>query len=77
MGLPMKTIRISDATYRAIADAAIHPFRSTARRMPDGDWLVEIADDTCERIESASLPGEADDDTILRALHLHSGRPDN
>ena len=77
MGLPMKTIRISDATYRAIAEAAIDPFRSTATRLPDGDWLVEIADDTCERIESARLPGETDDDTILRALHVHSGRPDN
>ena len=73
----MKTIRISDATYRAIAEAAIYPFQSTARRLPDGDWLVELADDTCERIESARLPGETDDDTILRALHVHSGRPNN
>ena len=36
-----------------------------------------IADDTCERIEGARLPGETDDDIILRALHVHSGRPDN
>ena len=42
----MKTIRISDATNRAIAETAIYPFHSTARRLPDGDWLVELADDT-------------------------------
>ena len=73
----MKTIRISDATYRAIAEAAVLPYRGTTRRLPDGDWLIELADDTCERIEGARLPGETDDDIILRALHVHSGRPDN
>ena len=73
----MKTIRISDATYCAIAEAAIYPFHSTAKQLPDGDWLVELADDTCERIEGARLPGETDDDAILRALHVHSGRPNN
>ena len=73
----MKTIRIIDATHRAIAEGAIYPFHSTARRLPDGDWLVELADNTCERIEGARLPGETDDDAILRALHVHSGRPNN
>ena len=73
----MKTIRVSDATYCAIAEAAIYPFHSTARRLPDGDWLVEIADDTYERIQEHRLPGETDDDIILRALHVHSGRPNN
>ena len=74
---PMKTIRISDATYHAIAETAIYPFHSTARRLPDGDWLVELADDTYERLRSHRLPGETDDDAILRALHVHSGRPNN
>ena len=73
----MKTIRIIDATYCAIAEAAVLPYSGTGRRLPDGDWLVELADDTCERIEGARLPGETDDDIILRALHVHSGRPDN
>ena len=73
----MKTIRISDATNRAIAETAIYPFHSTARRLPDGDWLVELADDTYERLRSHRLPGETDDDAILRALHVHSGRPNN
>ena len=52
---PMKIIKISDATNRAIAETAIYPFHSTARRLPD----------------------ETDDDTILRALHVHSGWPNN
>ena len=48
----MKTISISDTTHRAIAKAAVLPYRGTGRRLPDGDWLVEIADDTCERLRS-------------------------
>ena len=71
----MKTIRISDVANRAIADAAIFEFRQTGRRLPDGDWLIEIEDDTYERLRSHRLPGETDDDTILRALHVHFGRP--
>ena len=73
----MKTMRISDATNCAIAEAAIHPFRSTATRLPDGDWLVELEDATYERLRAHRLPGETDDDVILRALHVHSGRSNN
>ena len=67
-GAPLKTVRIRDATYRAIVDAAVLPY---------GDWLVEIADDTYERLRSHRVLGETDDDTILWALHVHSGRPNN
>ncbi len=73
----MKTIRISDATNRATADAAIYPFRSTAARLPDGDWLVPVDDEVYRRIEDNRLPSETDDDLILRALHVHSGRATN
>ena len=73
----MKIIRIIDATNRAIAEAAVLPYPGTGRRLTDGDWLIELADDTCERIEGARLPGETNDDTILRALHVHSGRPNS
>ena len=73
----MKTVRISDAAYRDIADAAIYPFHSTARRLPDGDWVVPVDDEVYQRIEDNRLPGESDDDVILRALHVHSGRPNN
>ena len=73
----MRTIRISDATNRAIADAAIYPFRATAKRLADGDWLVPVDDEVYQRIEDKRLPGETDDDVILRALHVHSGRPNN
>jgi len=70
----MKTIKVSDAAYRAIADAAILPFRSTGDRLSDGDWLVPVEDDTYERIQDARLPGETDDDTVQRMLHAYHGR---
>ena len=70
----MKTIKVSDAIYRAIADAAILPFRSTGDRLPDGDWLVPVEDDTYERIQDARLPGETDDNTVQRMVLAHHGR---
>ena len=76
-GAPMKTVRISDATNRAIIDAAIYPFHSTATRLPDGNWLVPVDDEVYQRIEDNRLPGESDDDVILRARHVHSGRASN
>lgn len=47
----MRTIRVSDVTYRAIAELALLPFRSTATRQPDGTWLVPVEDDTYERLD--------------------------
>jgi len=73
----MKTIKVSDATYRAIADAAILPFRSTGNRLPDGDWLIPVEDETYERLREKRLPGETVDDTIQRMIHVHFGRPNN
>ena len=77
MGFTVKTIRISDATNRAIIDAAIYPFHSTATRLPDGDWLVPVDDEVNQQIENNRLPGETDDDVILRVLHVNSGRANN
>ena len=66
----MKTIKISDATYRAVADAAILPFRSTGQQQPDGSWLVPVEDDTLERLNQVRLPGESDDDAVMRLIRF-------
>ena len=73
----MKTFHVSDATYRAIADIAVLPFHSTATHQPDGSWLVPVEDDTWEALQQQRLPGESDDDTILRVIHRFQGRPMN
>ncbi len=73
----MKTIHVSDATYRAIAEAAILPFRSTATRQADGSWLVPVGDDTWEALQKERLPGETDDDTVLRIIRRHRGQKPN
>ena len=73
----LKTVRIRDATYRALMEATILPLDSSDCRPVDGDWLIRLGDDTYERLRSHRLPGETDDDVILRALHVHSGRPNN
>lgn len=71
----MRTIRVSDATYRAIAALALLPFRSTAMRQPDGTSLVPIEDNTYERLEAHRLPGESDEDTVQRLIHRYRGQP--
>jgi len=72
-----KTIRVGDATYRAIAEEAILPFRSTATRQADGSWLVPIEDDTWEALRRQRLPGESDDDAVMRIIRRHRGqKPD-
>ena len=73
----MKTIEVSDATYRAIADEAILPFRSTATRRADGSWLVPVDDDTWEALQKERLPNESDDDAVLRIIRRHRGEKPN
>jgi hypothetical protein len=51
----MKTIHVSDATYREIIGLAALPFRHTGTRQPDGSWLIPIDDDTGERLERMRL----------------------
>ena len=72
-----KTIRVSDATYRAIAGEAILPFCSTAARQPDGSWLVPVSDDVWEMLQQVRLAGETDDDAILRAIREYHGKKPN
>ncbi len=73
----MKTIRVGDATYRAIAEEAILPFHSTAARQPDGSWLVPVEDDTYDLFQQARLAGESDDDIVMRAIRDYHGKKPN
>jgi len=45
--------------------------------MADGDWLVPVEEDTYERLQNQRLPGETDDDTVQRMIHVYFGRPNN
>lgn len=69
----MKSVRISDATYRAIADLAILPFRSTATRQADGTWMVPLSGETWNRLQARRLPDEDDDDLIQRIIRNYRG----
>lgn len=73
----MKTINVSDATYRAIAEEAILPFRSTATRQANGNWLVPIADDTWDALQKERLPDESDDEAVMRIIRRHRGQKPN
>ncbi len=49
---------MGDYCAAVLTEAAVLPFRSAGRQLADGDWLVELADDTYERIQEHRLPGE-------------------
>jgi hypothetical protein len=70
----MKTIRLSDATQRAVMEQALLPFQPTGVRQPDGFWLTPVSDETWERLEAQRLPGESDDDLVMRILRAYEGR---
>jgi hypothetical protein len=70
----MPLIRMTDATYTALARLAIGTFRPTGTRQADGTWLVPIDQDTWDRIHAMRLPGETDEDVIQRVIHQHLGR---
>ena len=70
----MPLIRMTDATYTALASLAIGTFRPTGARQVDGTWLVPIDQDTWDRIDTMRLPGETDEDVIQRVIHQHLGR---
>lgn len=69
----MKWIRISDTTHRALAEAAIFPWRETGRRQADGSWLVPVGDEVADRLDEVRLAGESDDDLIMRMIRERRG----
>lgn len=69
----MRTLRVSDGTYRMIMSAAIAPFRSTAARQGDGSWLVPVDDEVFSEVRRRQFAGESDDDTIQRIIHCDHG----
>ena len=73
MAAAVRTIHVSEATYQAIADLAGFGFESTGTREGDGIWLVPINDGTWDRLQQARLPGERDDDTLMRLIRIVRG----
>jgi hypothetical protein len=69
----MKWIHVSETTHRALADAAIYPWRETGRRQADGSWLIPMGDEVFERLDEERLYGESDDDLIMRIIRDHRG----
>lgn len=70
----MKTIRLSHASYEAIANVSFLPFRWKGDRLPDGCWSVLIEDETYERLERIRMRGETDDDLLMRLVRLYRGQ---
>ena len=67
----MPIIRLSDATYRAVAGLSSPDFISTGARQPDGTWLVPIEDHVIVDLARLRLPGESDDDLVARLIRSH------
>ena len=67
----MPIIRLSDATYRAVAELSSPDFISTGVKQPDGSWLVPIDDHVIADLGKLRLPGETDDNLVARLIRSH------
>ena len=66
----MPTVKISPAALRAIAEAAIYPFKPSGSF--DGVWWhVTLSYDVVNALHDHKLTGESLSDTILRLAHAH------
>ena len=70
----MPTIRIADATYRAILGMAVPPHEPVARRQHDGAWLLEVGNVWLDALRELRLAGETYDDVIIRIIKIR-GQP--
>lgn len=71
------TIRVSDAMYREVAGLAILPLRSDGAHQPNGSWLVPVYEDTLEALQRKRLPGENEEDAIMRLVRRYRGQRPN
>jgi hypothetical protein len=44
------------------------------KKQLDGTWLVPVDDEAFEMLRRHRLPGETNDDTIMRLFRLYQGR---
>ena len=73
----MPIIRLSDTTYRKVAELSSPDFDSTGIKQPDGTWLVPIEDHVMANLGKLRLPGEADDDLVARLIRSHRQQKPN
>jgi hypothetical protein len=70
----MPIIRLSDATYRMVAELSSADFISTGVKQPDDTWLVPIEDQVIANLAKLRLAGETDDDLVARLIRVHRGQ---
>lgn len=47
--------------------------QGSAKRLPNGDWKLEVSSDVRAKLESLRFPNESDSDLLLRILTIRSG----
>jgi len=57
---------VTDQAMRMIEARAIFPFKQTATRRPDGQWLLNLDQDNYERLAGIQHPEESISDVIVR-----------
>jgi hypothetical protein len=67
----MPIIRLSDSTYRMVAEISSADFISTGARQADGTWLVPIEDHVIANLGKLRLHGETDEDLVARLIRGH------
>lgn len=61
---------ISQRTYDLINKVSLLGLHHEGTRTDDGRWVIELSEETIERLDERRLPGESDDDLIFRVINL-------
>jgi hypothetical protein len=70
-------VRVNSQTLALLNECGTGPIKHTAEQRPDGDWNIELEEDTHAGLKASQLPGESDDDTISRICRAYLGREAN
>lgn len=66
----MQRVVISAATYDLAVSISLLGLAGQGVKQPDGTYVIELSDETMERLDGYRLEGETTDETIFRVLTL-------
>lgn len=70
-----RVVILSEEAHHAIRSAALHEWKPTSLRMPEGAHLVPLQAETAALIEKHRHPGESFNDVVIRIIHTADRKP--
>jgi hypothetical protein len=73
----MSEVKITGDAASAVRAASIHEFDDNGMKQVENRFVIQVKQETYDRVKKAALPGETFSDTIQRlcVLFLAGGKP--